>query len=286
MEFEGFSLKGFLKLIRVGNLGIVGLTQYMGAIFLGNQDHLWLETTTDPKLAFLVLSTLCITAAGYIINDYYDIKIDYINKPNRVLVGRVLKRRVAMASHIALNLVGIGLGSLISWTIGFINLSASFLLWLYSNQLKRLPFVGNLLIALLTAASILVLAVYYQANQYLIVTYAMFAFSITLIREIIKDMEDLKGDQNFGLQTLPIYWGIRKTKRFLYVLIAGFVAVIYYQLIQLRLQELNVYFALLSPFILHYVYWLSRADTKKAYGRLSNYTKLIMLSGVLSMALI
>ena len=81
MEFERFSLKGFLKLIQVGNLGIVGFTQYMGAIFLGNKDHPWLETVADPKMALLVFSTLCITAAGYIINDYYDIKIDYINKP-------------------------------------------------------------------------------------------------------------------------------------------------------------------------------------------------------------
>lgn len=286
MESEGYSLTGFLKLIRVFNLAIVGLTQYMVAIFLGNKNFSWLETARDPKLAVLVFSTLCIAAAGYIINDYYDIKIDYINKPNRVLVGRVLKRRVAMVAHIALNVFGVALGSIVSLVIGFISLVAGFLLWLYSNQLKRLPFVGNLVVALLTAASILILLVYYQANQHLIYTYAMFAFSITLIREIIKDMEDLKGDQNFGLKTLPIYWGIRKTKRLLYALIAGFVTIIYLQLHQLQLPVLNLYFALLAPFILHYIYWLTRADTKKAYRRLSNYTKLIMISGVLSMALI
>ncbi len=199
----------------------------MVAVFLCNNDHSWLETVRDPKLGILIFSTLCITAAGYIINDYYDIKIDYINKPNRVLVGRVLKRRVAMIAHIALNAVGVGLGALVSLMIGSINLAAGFLLWFYSNQLKRLPFVGNLLVALLTAASILILVLYYQANQYLVYTYAIFAFSITLIREVIKDMEDLKGDQNFGLQTLPIYWGIRKTKRLLYVLISGFVIIIY-----------------------------------------------------------
>lgn len=286
MEFEGFSFTGFLKLIRVVNLAIVGLTQYMVAIFLGNSMVSWLETTRDPKLALLVFSTLCITAGGYIINDYYDVKIDYINKPNRVLVGRVLKRRVAMASHLALNVIGIGLGVIVSVAVGSINLVAGFLLWLYSNQLKRLPFVGNLVVALLTATSVLILAVYYQANQNLIYTYAVFAFSITLIREIIKDMEDLKGDQNFGLQTLPIYWGVRKTKRFLYVLIIGFVTVIYLQLNQLQLPVLNLYFAALTPFMFHYIYWLTRADTKKSYRRLSNYTKLMMISGVLSMALI
>ena len=118
MEFEGFSFKGFLKLIRVGNLAIVGLTQYMAAIFLGNRIVSWIETAQDPKLAILIISTLCIAAAGYIINDYYDIKIDYINKPNRVLVGRVLKRRVAMVSHIALNVIGIGLGATVSLAWG------------------------------------------------------------------------------------------------------------------------------------------------------------------------
>jgi 4-hydroxybenzoate polyprenyltransferase len=286
LEFEGFSFKGFLKLIRVGNLAIVGLTQYMAAIFLGNRMASWIETAQDAKLAILIISTLCIAAAGYIINDYYDIKIDYINKPTRVLVGRVLKRRVAMVAHIALNVVGIGLGATVSLALGSINFVAAFLLWLYSNQLKRLPFAGNLVVSLLTAASVLILALYYQANQYLIYTYAMFAFSITLIRQIIKDMEDLEGDQKFGLQTLPIYWGIRRTKRFLYLLIGGFVSVIYFQLNQLQLPVLNVYFALLTPSMVHYIYWLTRADTKKAYHRLSNYTKLILISGVLSMGLI
>ena len=274
---------GFYKLVRVPNLLIIALTQYMARIFLVGPREAWRSHLLDYHLFLLVLSTVLIAAAGYIINDYYDVKIDTINKPKRVVVGRILRRRIAMGAHTALNVVGLAIGFYLGKEVFAYNLAAAFLLWLYSNQLKRLPFIGNLVIALITAAmSLSILAAYYKQHEELIYVYAVFAFFISLIREIIKDMEDVKGDATFGCQTLPIVWGIRRTKVLLYVLTAAFLLVVF-SLTSYLHWFLLFYFFL---FVLLPVVWLItrlvKADTKKEFNYLSNLCKLIMLAGVLS----
>ncbi len=231
----------------------------------------------------LTSSTIIIAAAGYIINDYYDVKIDYVNKPEKVIVGRHIKRRIVLFSHFALNMAGITLGFWLSWKIAAINFVAAFLLWVYSNQLKRLPFIGNLLISLLTGASLMVLAVYFERNFYLILNYAVFAFSITIIREIIKDMEDMTGDELYGSKTLPIIWGVARTKVFLFILIFFFIILLFYLSHILGNTILNTFFVILLIPISYFNFLLYKADTKKKFNELSNYCKLFMLAGIFSM---
>ncbi|MEQ9377713.1 MAG: geranylgeranylglycerol-phosphate geranylgeranyltransferase [Imperialibacter sp.] len=281
---RNFSFTGLFRLTRFPNLLIIALTQYMTALFLTTSTHgLW-AIFTHPGLFWLTSSTLMLAAAGYIINDYYDVKIDYINKPERVIVGRILKRRIAMIWQLGLNLVGILIGFFLSPWIGLIHCFSAFTLWLYSNQLKRLPFVGNFSIALLTGVSVLVVAVLFGEKNWLIFTYAYFAFGITLVREIIKDMEDLKGDETFGCKTLPIVWGIRKTKQFVLLLLIVFVASIFYFVFKAKNEVLNTYFmVMIIPAALFILYFL-RADTKDKFANLSTFCKLFILSGIISMA--
>lgn len=262
---------------------IIALTQYFTAIFLVASKGQWKIALTDPKLLILSLSTVLIAAGGYIINDYYDVKIDFVNKPERVVVDKVLKRRVVMAAHSVLNFIGIALGLFISLKIVLINFLSALLLWAYSNQLKRLPFIGNLAVALLTGASLLVVAVYYEKNIFLVLVYAIFAFSITLIREIIKDIEDVKGDSVFGCKTIPVIWGIRKTKLIIYLLSVIFVGLLFYLASLLNNPILTMYFVILVVPIAFLIIRLFRADTKKDFSYLSSFCKLLMLSGILSM---
>ena len=279
-------MKSFLRLIRAGNLLIIVLTQYLVRIFLVGPKENWLHHLADFRFFLLSLSTVLIAAAGYIINDYYDIKIDTINKPRRVVIGRMLRRRHAMVTHSAFNALGIGLGLLVGLKVAAVNLLAAFVLWLYSNQLKRLPFIGNFTVALLTAASLLVIIVYVPRNGFLVVTFAVFAFFISLIREIIKDMEDLRGDATFGCQTLPIVWGIRRTKSLLYILIGSFLVILFTLSFYLR-EWIVFYFTLFVFLPTAWLTWrLARADTRKEFGYLSTWCKIIMLSGVLSMVLL
>ena len=278
-----FSFSGFLKLTRFPNLIIIAMTQYFTAIFLVATENQWQVMLSDYKLLLISFSTVLIAAAGYIINDYYDVKIDFVNKPERVVVDKLLKRRVVMAAHTILNFTGIGIGLLVSFEIALINFLSALLLWLYSNHLKRLPFVGNAAVALLTGAALLVVAIYYQKNTFLVAVYAIFAFSITLIREIIKDIEDVKGDTVFGCRTLPVIWGIRKTKVIIYLLSTVFTALLFYLASVLNNPTLTIFFAVLVIPLSHFIYRLVTADTKKDFSYLSAYCKILMLSGILSM---
>ncbi len=279
-------MKSFLRLIRAGNLLIIVLTQYLVRIFLVGPKEDWLRHLADFRFFLLSLSTVLIAAAGYIINDYYDIKIDTINKPRRVVIGRMLRRRHAMVTHSAFNALGIGLGLLVGLKVAAVNLLAAFVLWLYSNQLKRRPFIGNFTVALLTAASLLVIILYVPRNGFLVFTFALFAFFISLIREIIKDMEDLRGDATFGCQTLPIVWGIRRTKSLLYILIGSFLVILFTLSFYLR-EWIVFYFSLFVFLPTAWLTWrLARADTRREFGYLSTWCKIIMLSGVLSMVLL
>ena len=280
---KSFSFVGFLKLARFPNLLIIGLSQYLAVIFLVAYPEVWSEKLYDLHLFLLSSSTIMVAAAGYIINDYYDVKIDYVNKPDKVVVGKLIKRRIVLFSHAALNVLGILIGFYLSLYVGIINFIAGFLLWLYSNKLKRMPFIGNLVIAALAGLSIFVIGVYYRQNFNLLLNYAVFAFSINLVREVIKDMEDLRGDMRFGSKTLPIVWGLRKTKYFLYGLIALFIYILFYLSHQLQNEILNLFFMLLIVPIVYLIYLLYRADSQKRFHRLSTFCKMLMLAGISSM---
>lgn len=278
-----FSFQGILKITRYPNLLIIALSQYMAAVFLVHPQPGW-QMAYDIKLHLLVLSTLLIAAAGYIINDYYDVKIDLINKPERVVVGKIIKRRVIMLMHSSFNMVAVLIGIFIGPWVAATHVLSSFVLWLYSNQLKRLPFIGNFSVSLMTGLSILVVSIYYGFLEPLVFVYAFFAFALTLIREIIKDLEDWRGDATHGCLTLPIVWGLRKTKNLLYAIIALFIVSIFYFTFQIQSVILTTYFALLALPFLFFTYRLMIADAKKHFAFLSLYCKLMMLSGVFSMS--
>lgn len=272
----------YLKMIRVVNLVIIAFTQYLTAIFLASpEENLW-TVLSDKGFFLLVLSTVFIASAGYIINDYYDVKIDFVNKPKRVVVGKTLSRRWVIVGQLVLNILAIGIGFYLSITIGLINLIAAFSLWIYSNQMKRLPFIGNLIIGGLTGLTVLVVGQYFSDRAYLILCYAVFAGFLTLVREIIKDMEDLKGDERFGCKTLPIVWGIPNTKKFIYLILALFITTVF--LLIWHLSHI-LPFTLLGVLIVLTIA-IHRADTVKSYGRLSTICKIIMLLGVSSMIFI
>jgi len=275
--------KEIIQLIRLPNLLIIILTQYFTAIFLIGMNDPYTQYLFDPNLFLLSSSTVIIAAAGYIINDYYDIKIDYINRPQKVVVGKLIKRRIALTTHIVFNFFGILIGVFVNILIGVINFLAAFILWFYSNHLKRIPFIGNFSIALLTGIGLMAVTLLYPKNQLLVFIYAMFAFFINLIREIIKDIEDWKGDQAFGCKTLPVIWGIRKTKRFVLFILMIFIILIILLTIKLDNYFLKIYFVFLAFPAIVFVQRLIWADSKRDFYLLSGFSKLIMLSGIISM---
>ena len=280
MKQTSILVKNLFKLIRWFNLLIVAVTQYSAAYFLIESMELQ-ELLMNPKMLLLCLGTIMITAAGYVINDYYDVKIDYINKPERVVVGRFVKRRSIIILHATLNTLGVLAGILVSWQIGVINFLVVGLLWLYSNQLKRLPLLGNITVAFLTGLSVFVVYVLHRESIFLFATYAFFAFFISLIREIIKDMEDVAGDKKFDLKTLPIVIGIRKSKMVIYLICAIFLLVV-----ATFMQQEPKFWWVFSGLVLM-LGWLSnqlfKADKSIDFAKLSTLSKQIMILGLISM---
>ncbi len=275
-------MRSMIKLVRWPNLVIVFFTQYAVYFFLAKNK--WSDySLLIPPFGLLVLSlgTILIAAAGYVINDYYDIKIDLVNKPERIVIGRVVSRRQAIIFHSALNFLAIAIGFTLSWRVALLFGVCAFLLWFYSNILKRTPLLGNILISALSAAVVWAVGVYLGQYNRLVYSYSIFAFCISLLREIIKDLEDTKGDAAYGCKTFPIVWGMRKTKILLIVILVVFIALVIYQAIQ-QPQEAVIYWGIV--FLLLYLgVQIVKADKQKDFSNLSAFCKWLMLAGVISL---
>ncbi len=309
----------FLKLIRFPNLLIMAFTQYMVRWFLlipimelkrHDLDFSMLEVQMkEIDFFLLVLSTIMIGAAGYIINDYFDVRIDGVNRPDTNLVGKQIKRRVAMGAHMTLNIIGTGIGIYLSWKYNFfrvgsfIYITAPALLWFYSTNLKRQFLIGNIVIALLSGIVPMIVVLFEIPNIYrafpefvnggylnltdvLHITQiiALFAFIVSLLREITKDVEDYEGDMEYGCKTMPIVIGIAKTKIVLGVIVGGVIAgIAWLQYLQFEAQEWGslVYFTLLLQLPLVYLaYRTLKATGKKDWHFCSTLIKLIMVVGI------
>ena len=294
-------LLDFFKLIRWKNLVIVALTQYLirYTLLIPFVDFLSLN---DMQFLLLVISTVLVAAAGYIINDYFDIQVDQLNK-RKIIVGNSIKRREAMALHFIFSGLGIGIGFYLGhkigmWNLGFINLFSASALWLYSTHFKRNYLSGNLLISLLSALVLIIVALYdilpaSEQNDInaivvfkIICIYAAFAFITTLIREIVKDLEDLEGDQKMGYETYAIVSGKKKAKNIVQTLslltILGVACILYSQFQADLYSFLYVLFFVEFPF-LYFVWKLKNAEKSADFHALSILIKIIMLSGTLSM---
>ncbi len=233
----------------------------------------------------MVICTASIAAAGYIINDYFDVKIDRINKPDKVWIGKTISRRYALLTHQVLSGTGIILGFLVSWKVFLINIFCVWLLWFYASGFKKKPFIGNFVVALLTALVIAEVALVFSPENRLIYMYAVFAFFINLIREIIKDMEDIKGDEMHGAKTLPIILGIHKTKQLLYLLMAIFLTTMFFFMYKVEDFKIRIFSGILLGLWTVLLIFIIRSDRKKHFSHLSSLCKWIILAGMGSMLL-
>ena len=278
------SIRSLVRISRPINLLLIAFAQGMTAHFLIKTNAQGLSVLQDYRLYLLLMSTVLVTAAGYMINDYYDVKIDYINRPNTVVVGKGIKRRVILVLHSLFNFIAIGLGWVLAPRIAVVIFFAGLLLWWYCNGLKRKPFIGNVAVAFLTGLSIYLVGYYYQKNELFVFTYALFAFFLNLIRELLKDLEDRHGDQLHGSKTLPIVLGFRKTKQVIYSIAITFVGAILTVSFQLNHTHLFYYFGGLGLVFCWFMWGIYRADRREQFTQLSAFAKAIMLVGTLSMA--
>lgn len=302
-------LAAFLKMIRLPNLFFMALTQVLFQFCIYHTLYKGQIPEGDlTRFILLVFASLFIAAAGYVINDYFDINIDEVNKPKKMVVDKVIHRRWAIAWHFMLSTTGIiltviALPFLQHWYLILANICCVALLWFYSTNFKKALLTGNIVISLLTAWTILIIffskfnltdaigngtAIHHRFFR-LAFLYAGFAFIISLIREAIKDMEDMHGDERYGCRTMPIVWGVNATKMYaavwLVVLIAALVLLQVYVL-QFKWWLAVAYSVPAIIFPLLVILWkLRKSHTSEDYHKLSTLTKFVMFTGILSMAL-
>jgi 4-hydroxybenzoate polyprenyltransferase len=252
------------------------------------------------NFVLLCLSSIFIAAAGYIINDYFDLNIDMVNKPDKMVVDKIIHRRWTIAWHQILSITGIAIGFYLDYhnnifLLGLSNIVCVTLLFIYSISLKKKFLIGNVIISLLTAWVILVVTwcenynIIYSNNSLGInkilretFLFAGFAFIISLVREVVKDMEDIEGDRRYGCKTMPIVWGINATKVFvavwLIVLIAVLVIAQVYA-VHLRWWLSIAYCTLLIIIPLLFIFRrLFTAKSAADFHALSSLIKLVILS--------
>jgi 4-hydroxybenzoate polyprenyltransferase len=304
-------LADFFKLIRWPNLLFIGLTQVL-FFYCVAQPVLYggLHMPREDSILFIILciSSVFIAAAGYVINDYFDLNIDLVNKPARMVVDRTISRRWAILFHLFFSVAGILMGFYIglqngNWIIGFANTLCVFLLWFYSTSFKKKLLSGNISISLLTAwvvfvvylltvqQRIEVLQVINPGSQQkllrLALLYSSFAFIITLIREVVKDIEDMEGDAKYGCKTMPIVWGVDFSKVFttiwMVILISLLIVVMFYVLqFKMWLAASYVFVLIIVPSV-YSLYFLMKAKTTADFATLSKWIKAIIFTGILSM---
>lgn len=296
----------YLKLIRYPNLLMLALMQLLFRYGFMKMQHLPLALT-DWQYALLVIATVSIAAGGYVINNIFDQQTDRENKPASVVVGVSISESVAYNIYIGLNLIGVGLGFYMSYGIGKPAFAALFVviaatLYLYASSFKRSLLIGNIIVALLLSISIVIIGIY---DLYPILTlenrgllavvfqilldYAIFAFLINLIREITKDLEDVNGDYNNGMNTLPIALGVERTAKL--VAIAGIIpalALIWYlysYMLELIYATVYAIIFIVTPLI-YFVIKMWTATTQKQFKHLSLILKWVLFFGILSILII
>ncbi len=295
----------YLNLIRYQNLLFLALVQIFikyGLILPFEVD----TTLTTFDFALLVIATLSIAAAGNIINDVYDVEIDKINKPNKVLIGKKIPERNANRLFIILNIIGVSIGFYLSNSIGKPGFAAMFiifsaLLYLYASYLKGMLLIGNLVVSALVAMSLIIVVLFdvlpaiNAQNQIaqsalfkIVLHYSLFAFFINFIREIVKDVQDINGDKKGEMNTLPIAIGRKRTVLTVFALgVFITLAVVFYMYEYLYdKQFLMLYFllALVGP-LLFFCIKTWAAKSKSEFGMLSKLLKLIMFLGICSIPL-
>jgi 4-hydroxybenzoate polyprenyltransferase len=302
----------FLRLVRWPNLVMIAITQ--GLFYFSLVEPLYEKGihTHFARVHFLLLiiASVLIAAAGYIINDYFDLNIDQVNKPGRIIIDKQIKRRWAIVMHICFSFTAIIISFYIDFNsatfwLGISNIICAFLLFGYSVSLKKKLLWGNVLISALTAWVVMIsFLCYYNTfhcsncdndflelynNRFIRISflYAGFAFVISLIREVVKDLEDIDGDMKYGCRTMPIAWGVPASKVFTavwLVVLIGMIGIVQFYVLQFGWIWSTVYCVLLLIIPLLWILRnLFKAQAPKDYHQLSTVIKFVMLAGMLSM---
>ncbi|WP_396172024.1 geranylgeranylglycerol-phosphate geranylgeranyltransferase [Flavobacterium sp.] len=274
------------SVVRGYNIPIIVIAQYLSAIFILAPEKRALAILLDFDLFIIVLASSLAIASGYIINNFYDSKKDLINRPTKSMLDRLVSQKTKLNVYFTLNFIVVFLAIFVSWR-AFLYFSVYiFLIWYYSHRIKKQLFLGNLMSAFLSVLPFFAVFLYYKNLYEVILGHAVFLFLLLLIRELVKDLENIKGDLANDYRTIPIVYGEEVSKKIITMLSICTIIPVYILIEVFDVGYMDIYFYTCLIILIFFQLSLWKSNTKEQYLLLHNVLKLLIVAGVFSIILI
>jgi len=280
---KAFSL---ISVVRGYNILVLIFAQYLASIFIFSKEKSISNVISDLHLHYIVLATVCVVAAGYIINNFYDDKVDRINRPLKTGLDNYVRQETKLRLYFFLNFVGFLFGFFVSWRAGLFFAVYIFGIWFYSHKLKKYPFTGLISATSLTLMPFFVIFVYYKNFSDIIFIHAIFLFLVIVVRELIKDLQNMKGAIANNYDTFPIVYGEKKTKQLSVLLLFCTLIPIFFLFQYPALSYMKYYFYFAFVTLLFVAFYLWKSTRRNEYRFLHNVLKMLLLIGVFCLVFI
>ena len=274
------------SVIRGYNIPIIALAQYLSAIFILAPNKRALDVVLDFNLFIIVIASSLTIASGYIINNFYDSKKDLINRPNKSMLDRLVRQKTKLQVYFAVNFIVFLLAFFVSIRAVFFYSTYIFLIWFYSHKLKKIVVIGNLTASFLAVLPFFAILLYYKNLYPQIFAHATYLFLLLLIREMIKDLENIKGDVANNYQTIPVLFGENFSKKIITVLTVSTIIPIYFLIEIFEVGYMDIYFYVSLIVLIFFIQKLWKSETKSDYLMLHNILKFLVVAGVFCIVLI
>ena len=274
------------SVVRGYNIPIIVLAQYLSAIFILAPEKKPSTVLLDLNLFLIVFATSLTIASGYIINSFYDSKKDLINRPNKSILDRLVSQQTKLRVYFTLNFAVAFLAFLISWRAFLFFSFYIFLIWFYSHKVKKFVIIGNLMATFMAVLPFFAILLYYKNFYEVILAHASFLFLLLLIREMIKDLENIKGDLANDYKTIPILYGEEISKKIITVLTTLTVIPVYILIEKFDVGYMDMYFYFCLIILIFFLLYLWRSNTKEQFLLLHNVLKFLIVAGVFCIVLI
>ncbi|WP_138434915.1 geranylgeranylglycerol-phosphate geranylgeranyltransferase [Winogradskyella algicola] len=274
------------SVVRGYNILVVVIAQYLASIYIFAPDKPLKQVLFDVNLLMLVLASSATIAAGYIINNFYDSEKDLINRPRKTMLDRLVSQNTKLSFYFVLNFLAVVFASYVSFKAVLFFALYIFAIWLYSHKFKKQPMTGNLVSAILTVTPFFAIFIYYKNFELVIFAHAIFLFLLVSMRELTKDLENIKGDLALDYKTVPVVYGEKTSKLMLTVLviltiISGVVITLFF-----KIGHMYYFFYLSVMLLLFFLLILWKSNKRIHYLILHNILKFIIVAGVFSILLI
>lgn len=275
-----------VSIVRGYNILVIIIAQYLTSIYILAPGKPLSKVLFDPYLLMIVLASASAIAGGYIINNFYDREKDLINRPHKTMLDRLVSQRTKLTAYFVLNFLSVVFASYVSFRAVLFFSIYIFGIWFYSHKLKKYPFIGNITAAILAVIPFFAVFIYYKNFELVIFVHATFLFLVISMRELVKDLENIKGDFAQNYRTIPVVYGERTSKRVLSLLAALTLVPVYFLLTKFDIGYMYLYFYASIPGLVLFLIFLWVSAKKLHYILLHTILRLVILIGVVSIVLI